>query len=293
MKSCVFHVLLAFPGCLFSESIPAGTGVVSAASYSAPVAPGSLITIFGSNLATVTESAAPGVTPLPATIGGTSVSIDGLPAPLLFVSPGQINAQMPAGVSISPDLLTTANVAVTSPMGTIAPATASTFVNGPAAFTLDSSGCGQAAALNVTPSGASSLNSPDNSAAPGDYVEIFGTGLGVLDQQPADGTASAGADRFYIPTAVSIGSDVAPVVFGRNPGLSSAMAAAYSGAAPTLVGVDQINFQIPAGTRNGCAVPLLLTADGVAASPVVTLSINANRGACLDPPQRSYGRSAW
>jgi len=68
-------------------------GVVNAASSLPAIAPGTLISIYGANLAL--SAAQPQVAPLPTTLGGTSVSINGTLVPLLFVSPGQINAQVP------------------------------------------------------------------------------------------------------------------------------------------------------------------------------------------------------
>jgi uncharacterized protein (TIGR03437 family) len=58
-----------------------------------PVVPGSLVSIFGVNLAS--QIAFASAVPLPVTLGGVSVSFNGIAAPLLFVPPQQINAQLP------------------------------------------------------------------------------------------------------------------------------------------------------------------------------------------------------
>jgi len=119
------------------------TGVVNAASWAAPVAPGSIIAIFGSQLASTT-AAAVGF-PLPGDLKGTSVTINGTAAPLYFVSPGQINAQMP---SINESLTPQAeSVIVTAPAGHRFALYRSRVVPGARRFTADGSGCGQAAAL--------------------------------------------------------------------------------------------------------------------------------------------------
>lgn len=253
----------------------AARGVVSAASYAAPVAPTGLIGIFGNNLATTTAVA--GSLPLPLNLGGTSVTINGQPAPLLFVSPGQVNARIPdalAGLDYRTDNILASTVVVTSPMGSSAPATLSIAEAAPAFFTANGSGCGQAAALNITPGGEVSVNSPANSAAPGDYIALFGTGFGVADRQPGDGVASAGAS---------------PLTYGASLSLDgNPILAAYAGTAPTLVGVSQLNIQIPASTRNGCAVPV--GASQWIAAPLTTLSVQAGRGQCVDPPVQSYGQ---
>ena len=72
-------------------------GVVNAADYTAAVAPGMLIAVFGDSMASKVSSAAG--TPLPTALDGTSVEVDGQAIPLFFVSAKQINAQMPFGVS--------------------------------------------------------------------------------------------------------------------------------------------------------------------------------------------------
>src|SRR5277367_1480693 len=69
-------------------------GVVSAASYAQPISPGSIAAIFGSNLATAPLSALG--SQLSTTLGGVSVTVNGVKAPLFFVSPGQINFQVPS-----------------------------------------------------------------------------------------------------------------------------------------------------------------------------------------------------
>src|SRR5690242_7903956 len=68
-------------------------GIVNAANFTAPVAPGSLVSIFGSNLGP--QPAPADSIPLPTSLAGVSVSSNGLLAPLLYVAPGQINAQLP------------------------------------------------------------------------------------------------------------------------------------------------------------------------------------------------------
>src|SRR5579862_3215399 len=74
-------------------------GVVNAASFATPVAPGSLVSIFGSNLAPQTAQAS--AIPLPASLAGVSVTFNGLSAPLLYAAAGQINAQIPFEVPSS------------------------------------------------------------------------------------------------------------------------------------------------------------------------------------------------
>src|SRR5262249_13828098 len=91
-----------------SVTFPINTlSVLNAASNLPSIAPGSLISIYGSNLAASTATA--GTIPLPLTLGGASVTINGVTAPLLYASSTQINAQVP--FEIQPG---TANLVITS-----------------------------------------------------------------------------------------------------------------------------------------------------------------------------------
>jgi hypothetical protein len=75
----------------------APVALVNAASYDRTVAPGSLAALFGSAMATQIASAS--TLPLPTTLGGVTVKMNGINAPLFFVSPNQINLQVPSGVN--------------------------------------------------------------------------------------------------------------------------------------------------------------------------------------------------
>jgi uncharacterized protein (TIGR03437 family) len=145
-------------------------------------------------------------------------------------------------------------------------------------FTLDASGCGQGAILNVGTGGSVSVNSPSNSVSPSGYISIFGTGI-YVDGAPPDGTPTpaypllsggttlgAAFDFMFPPTAVS----------------------SWEGLAPGLIGVDQINTQVPSNVREGCAVPLQ-----IAGSQPVTISIHSGGGSCVDPPPAGYGQITW
>ena len=93
-----------------AASAPTVQSVVDSAGYGPRVAPGSLATIFGTNLASGTVSAA--ALPLPATLGGTTLTVGGVAAHLLYVSPGQINFQVPSATKSG-----TAAVVVNGPGG--------------------------------------------------------------------------------------------------------------------------------------------------------------------------------
>jgi uncharacterized protein (TIGR03437 family) len=255
----------------------AANGVLNAASWSSPVSPGALASVFGSNLAAKQASATP---PYPTALGGTSlggttVTINGTAAPLLFVSPGQINFQMPSAVANSEWFnVSSATIVVTTAAGSSAPV-AFGLASLPGLFTADGSGCGQASALNIRADGSVSVNSAANSAAPGDYVALYGTGFGFSATQPPDGMAATGAATLQTMPGVTVDQSLTASI-------------AYAGLAPTLAGVDQINFQVPAATRNGCAVPVLAS-EGLG-GPAVTIAVESGGGKCTDPAIQSYGQ---
>src|SRR5579871_2660649 len=138
-------------------------GIVNAASFQAPVAPGSLISIFGSNLAATTQAASSA--PYPTTLGGVSVLVNGtLAAPLFAVTAGQVNAQLP----------------FETPVGT-----ATLSVNGstPVSFTVAASAPGiliasstRVLALNQD----YSINGPEHPAQAGSVIMLFGSGQGAV-----------------------------------------------------------------------------------------------------------------
>src|ERR1022692_976900 len=105
----------------FSQALPKvdPAGVVNGASYAQPIAPGSLVSIFGTNLAATTMTAQE--TPLPTEFAGTSVTLNGIKAPLLFVSPSQINLQAPSSLSISYSAYSQATVTVITAVGSSIP----------------------------------------------------------------------------------------------------------------------------------------------------------------------------
>ena len=263
---------------VWSQGLPQTTalGIVNAASYGLPISPGSLASIFGNNLAAAVASARQ--IPLPTDLAGTSVTVNGTPAPLLYVSPTQINFQVPSSLESSPFNYTQASVVITTAAGSSAPVEVPVYYTSPSLFSDDSSGCGQAAALNVGPDGTVSLNSPMNSAAPGDFISLFGTGFGLALTQPGrppDGTPAGAPDTLMQEPGVILAGGLLPSLI-------------YAGLAPTLVGVDQINLQIPAGIQEACAVPIAVEAGGLV-GPALSVSIHSGRGQCVDPPAQSYG----
>ena len=223
-------------------------GLANGASFSkdATFAVGAIVTIFGQNLATATVSAQS--LPLPTALGSAQVLVNESPAPLFYVSPTQINFQMPVTTSGSAQV-----VVVTSQLrGNVVTVT---LVNGtPGIFTSDSSGSGQGAVLNQD----ASLNTAQNPAAAGTVISIYATGLGPTDPPIIAGQAPAAQSPTLIKPVVLIGGVAADVLF--------------SGLAPGFVGLYQINARISTGTQPGSAVPLSLSIGG-AVSNTVTIAV--------------------
>jgi uncharacterized protein (TIGR03437 family) len=205
------------------------------------------------------------------------VTIDGVPAPLAYVSPTQINAQVPGSLAApgftSGLAIAGANVVVTTSAGLTASMQVGLSEGAPGFFSADGSGCLQAAALNTAPDGTVAANSASNTAQAGDYISLFGTGFGPAVDQPPDGSAGGASPLQTTPRVFLDGNAVTP---------------SYAGLAPGLVGVDQINFRVPDTVRNGCSVPL--SASQGFGSATVTVSIQRGRGPCTDPQTQSWGQ---
>jgi uncharacterized protein (TIGR03437 family) len=265
-------------------------GAVSAATFASAsgpghaLVPGGIASLFGENLAAAPLQA--GALPLPTKLGGTTVTVNGIAAPLFYVSPSQINFQVPASIAVpSYGAYSQASIIVTTPAGSSAAATADVYVYNPGIFTQNASGCGSGAVLNVNPDGSTSLNSPSNSVAPGDFLSIFATGLGVVAGQPPDGEAAPSVPlaRYQYGTQAQF---YWPASLPDEAGAQSM--ASWAGKAPGLVGVDQVNVQVPVGVPQGCAVPFrFATQDGLSQS--ITVSIHNGGGQCVDPPMGSAG----
>lgn len=215
-------------------------GIVNAAS-GAPgvdaISPGEFIAIYGTGLAAVPVSSLP---PYPASVGGVTVTIGGLPAPIYFVSAGQIDCLVPYAVTGSSVTVTVNNNGVFSNVVTVPLANTS-----PGIFSLDTTGTGDGAILDFTTG-----NSIVNAASPakkGDIVVVYMTGLGALTTPLADGHLATAADSAVTLVTVYInGIAVTPQ---------------YSGVS-SLPGLYQINFQVPLNLTDSGELPLaILTPD--------------------------------
>ena len=234
-------------------------GIVNGASFApgGAVAPGSIVAVFGSNLAQG-RNLAPRL-PLETTLGGATLNVGGTDMPLFFSGDGQINAQLPFDLTPNsrPQVFVKARREGTGPEALAVPESITVATVQPGIFTINQQGTGQGAILDVQ-------NRPVDAAAPaaaGEVVQVFCTGLGATDPQVAAGVAAPSAEplaRVVMPVQARVGGIPATVHF--------------AGLAPDFAGLYQVNVEIPEGVEPGPEVPLVLVQNGVPSNPV-TLAI--------------------
>jgi uncharacterized protein (TIGR03437 family) len=231
------------------------SGIVNAASFGATVAAGSIAAVFGNNLGSAVTSAT--AFPLLTTLGGSSFQIGGQGAPIYMTSCYQANVQIPwesAGQTQVPVAATVADLVAAPAIATVAPFA-------PGIFSVNGLGSGQGA-VEIAPT--SVLAAPlANGARPvqrGEYVAIFATGLGAVSNQPATGAPASSSPLSVTTTLpeVTIGGAAAQVTF--------------SGLAPGLAGLYQVNAVVPAAALSGDAVSLVISIGGVT-SNTVTIAV--------------------
>ena len=162
-------------------------GVINAASFAPPgnpISPGQFVTLFGTGLAKSNQTATP---PYPLTLNGVSVLINNKPAPLYFVSPGQLNVLVPFATTGPTATIVVQNGSVNSNTVTVPVAATS-----PGIYSLDQSGSGAGAILHAD----YSLVNAAKPATGGETVLVYLTGLGTVTPAVADGTAG---DRHRAP----------------------------------------------------------------------------------------------
>ena len=189
---------------------PVILAAANASSYARAITPGTLVSLFGDNLAP--DNAVAGGLPLPTVLAGVRVEAGGVPALLYYVSPGQINFVLPAGIGLVDELV----VVREGVRSDVFHARISTGM--PGLFSIDGSGSGPAAAQHTD----GRTITPANPARPGETIQMYGTGKGLRDP------------RIMAPEPIAL------VSFGgvlKTP--------QYFGPAPGFPGLEQINVAIP------------------------------------------------
>lgn len=248
--------------------VPNSVGVQDAASeapgtalQAGSITPGEILTLFGSGLGpgTLTQFTLGSNGQFPTQIAGTSVTFNGIPAPLIYASSGLVAAIAPFELSG----LTSANIVVNF-LGKQYNATMPVAAVAPAIFTANASGIGQAAALNQN----GTVNSASNPAKLGSTISLFVTGTGNTTA-PVDGqTAPTNCGISCLPTPLA-----GVTVKIGNQFLTPANGVTYVGGAPSLVnGLTQINVTIPATLIPGTEL-VQISQNGLPSQSGVTIAV--------------------
>lgn len=223
-----------------ATSPPNIAAVVNAASNQPAGSPGALMTVYGTNLAATTATASG--SPLPYTLGGVTVTVNNMPAPLLYVSPTQINLQVPYSAGMGPSVLGVNN-------------------NGAAGgFQMPLAASSPAIYLN--PDG-SIAGAP--SVQQGGYATLYIDGAGEVTPPlksawaTAAGTSVASMPKPVLPLSVTVGGVPCIVTF--------------AGVSTGLIGTMQVNLNVPASVPAGVQ-PVVVTVGGVA-SPAGNITVTA------------------
>ena len=210
-----------------SAAGPAVSSVANALSFTPPTSPGMIMAVFGAQLAGATQSATS--LPLGNSLSGVSATVNGYPAPLFYVSPSQLNIQVPYEVG-----------------------------SGPAVLGINNNGLIGGYQFQISPAAPGIFTStggiyPTAIAKQGAYATMYVTGTGELNQaQPsgvavASGTATANLPVPLLPLNVTVGGVPALIQF--------------AGSTVGVVGLTQVNFLVPSTVPAGLQ-PVVITAGG-------------------------------
>ena len=247
-------------------------GIVNAASYFAAtggmnsIAQGSYFVIFGHGLGPSTVAVAPSL-PFTTSVpdaNGTSVrfAVNGKPydAFMYYAADSQLSGILPSTVPAGP-----ADVTVTYNGKTSRSERVFVTPSNPGIFTRNSAGTGLAKAVIYRSATDFSESLLTNPALPGQTVALYGTGLG-----PVNGPDNAPPGALTVPGTVTV------ILNG------TAIKPGYAGRSPLYPGLDQINFQVPAGVVEGCYTEVIVVVNGASSNPVA-LPTAASAGACAHP----------
>ena len=214
-----------------ASGTPSVTGLENAASFRAQFAPGMLLAVFGSQFTPVSIIAS--TVPLPGRMGGVTATVNGVSAPLYYVSSGQLNIQVPfeTPVNTTATLVVTANGHSTSRTFSVVPAAPGIFAD------------------------ANGAPVPNTSARRGQIVTLYITGGG--NNSPAVATGAAPSADTPLTNLPKPALAVTLTVGGRTAAIQ------FIGTPAGLVGVTQINYQVPSGAALGTQ-PVVVTVNGVA-----------------------------
>ena len=203
--------------------------VVSSANFEVgPVSPNEIVTVFGDGLGPDSKAVgAKGLT-VDTLVNNTQVLFDGTAGPVLFTHSGQVNTIVPSNVAGQNDI----TLRVIHGGKVSAPYTLAVAETSPALYSFDGSGSGQGAILNSD----LSVNSRSNRAARGSWIVLYGTGGGVVDGAPDDGSILTESIPLELPVEVTINGVSAEVLWAGYP-------------AGSVLGLVQVNVMLPNDPR--------------------------------------------
>jgi uncharacterized protein (TIGR03437 family) len=235
------------------SSVLIGAVVDAASQHADPVSPGKIVVIYGAGLGpSQLIRNQPKNGQISTELSGTTVSFNGLVAPILYSSAIQVAAVVPYAVSGS-----AARVTATFQGQVSADLTVPVATTAPSLFTSNQAGGGQAAAINAVDG---TVNTPANPVKIAGYISLYATGEGQTTPAGVDGSLSPTATRPALPVSVTVGGIPAQVQFaGGAPGQVS--------------GLMQLNVQIPNGVQPGGYVPVILQVGDRRSSTAVWIAV--------------------
>lgn len=239
--------------------------ILNAASFMTgiPISGGELVAIFGTNLAS--QPAQADTIPISTSLGQVSVTVNGVAAPLLYVSQGQINAEVPweavpAGLSGSVPVVVTANgvksAATMITVGSVSPGVFA--INGHAVAIIATSPTDPRYGTLAAPPG-SIPHLTTNRVHAGDVLEVLATGVGQVNPPGITGNNSLDEKRKTVATPV--------VLIG-----GSSAHVSFSGLSPQFVGVYQLNVVVPQIGASD-TVPLQIQMGGITSPAANTIAV--------------------
>jgi uncharacterized protein (TIGR03437 family) len=249
---------IAITGTTLGPPFFTSNSVVTTSSFDGgAVSPGDQVGIFGANLGP-TPGVRAGAGNLPTTLGQTTVTFDGVPAPIFYVSGGFVTAQAPTG--LTPGGKT--SIQVSTPSGNSLAVSVPVVPTNPGIFTADVGGMGQASAVNQdgTQNGDGTITGSDTAAPRGSVIAVYASGLGPVSPAIPQGTPAPTStlSQTTMPVTATIAGTPATVMF--------------AGAAPGLIGVYQVNVQVPLSVPTG-ADRIVLSVGGNASQKGVTIQV--------------------
>lgn len=223
-------------------------GVVNAASYApftAGVSPGEIVLLYGTNLAPSLQSASS--LPLPTTLNGVTVTVNGINAPLYYVSPTQVSIVIPYGAAYSVTSgFPIARIVLTNASGQSNAVTEFFNTSTPGIFSQTANGLGLGSIYHATAKGFTTVTTT-NPALPGETVVAYVSGMGTTFPSVTEGSAPPASTLvqtqsnfdIYIGGTKACGSE------------TNATPCPFVGLAPGLANVYQFNIPIPSGTTSG------------------------------------------